>query len=72
MDYPPYRNQFTKVDLSRICYLKDHKIDKKVNVSLEMPYMQMTLKDENKTYKKYLEPLEFNVFIQEKFENWNV
>ena len=37
-----------------------------------MPYIKMTLKGENKkTYMKYLEPLEFNVFIQEKFENWN-
>lgn len=33
----------------------------------------MTLKGgDHKTYMKYLEPLEFNVFIQEKFENWNV
>ena len=73
LDYPPYRNLFTKASLANICYSNDKKtIDKKVPIHLEMPYIKMTLKDENKkTYMKYLEPLEFNVFIQEKFENWN-
>ena len=64
MDYPPYRNLFTKTNLSNICFLKENKIERKIPVSVEMPYIQMTLKGgDQKTYMKYLEPLEFNVFI---------
>lgn len=39
MDYPPYRNLFTKAKLANICFLKDNKIERKVDVSLEMPYI---------------------------------
>ena len=37
-----------------------------------MPYIKLTFDDEEKkSYMKYIEPIEYNVFVQEKFANWD-
>ena len=36
-----------------------------------MPYIEMTMDThEKKTYQKYLDPSEYNIFVQGKFKNW--
>ena len=73
MDFPPYRSVFTTTKIGNLCYTDGTgHITEKVPAELEMPFMKMILlNEEKKTYMKYLDPLEFNVFIQEKFANWD-
>ena len=63
MDKPPYRRAFTKIQSSSIAVInKDGSFDTNP-LLIDMPYVSMVFNENNNIYKKYLDPLEFNIYV---------
>ena len=78
-DFPAYRRVFTKSTVMSQIFIKGGEAGnwqfEKNQLTLEMPFVKLAIDDEKAAgqqpkYKKYLEPNEFNVIIQNKFEEW--
>jgi uncharacterized protein (DUF1919 family) len=64
IDYPPYRNVFTKVNNLGFSHLSNGKVTPGHHVEFEMPFIKLAINnDDNKTYMKYIDPIEYNVFV---------
>lgn len=60
---------FTRTNVSSVVQVKHDKVVHEQGLELLMPYIEM-ITDDKKTYQKYLDPTEYNVFVQGKFSNW--
>ena len=71
VDYPPYRDIFTEIQSTSIVIKDDNDKFNKHILNIEMPSIELTKEgNSQQIFKKYLEPSEYNVFLQDKFKEW--
>ena len=72
--YPPYKRVFTSLQTTTVLLAHENGSLEKIFLNIDMPQININFGGSDAEgaiiYRKYLEPPEFNIFVQSKFSEW--